>query len=160
MWWDQTTSFMLKPYNFMVFLAPQLLQFSKKLPKKFHTPTHMLQKRGTISRTIRTWQSGPMCFHNDSFTQQSFWPSGCSQSGLLQRSLNEVVPMFNPSINNTKLSFCFGSMAKHIAFDLTFHDFYHFPRPLAGNGWFCWGFLLSTGCKDAIFNFADLKGHF
>ena len=50
--------------------------------------THMLRKRGTISRTIRTWQSGPRCFHSHSFTAIALIhsvhkqrPSGCSQSG-------------------------------------------------------------------------------
>ena len=58
----------------------------QKTPKNFHT--HMLRKRGTISRTIRTWQSGPTFFHSHSFTAivlihsvHKQRPSGCSQSG-------------------------------------------------------------------------------
>ena len=47
---------------------------------------------------------------------------------IFQRSWNEVYsPNFQPLQKQRQTS-----MAKHVAFDLTFH-FYHVPRPLAGN---------------------------
>ena len=109
-----------------------------------HTHTHLAETRHNLTHNQDLAVRAVRCFHIHSFTAivlihsvHKQRPSGFSQSGSFK---GHDPPKRKP--NYHKLSLFFGSMAKHITFDWTFH-FYHFPRPIAGSGRFWWGWLVA-----------------